>query len=67
MIPRQMKVDLLVMAISMAIILHSDREKGYLTIARAFRAYGSLCRDTGNWFYTQAIHADNAAQELVSP
>lgn len=67
MLPRQVKVDLLVMVISMAIIIHSDREKGYLTVARAIRWYGSRCRDIGNWYYTQAIHADNAAQELVSP
>ena len=67
MLPRQMKVDLLVMAITMAIVLHADREKGYLAVARAFRWYGSLCREIGTWYYTQAIRADNYAQEMVRP
>ena len=64
---RQVKVELFALFLYCAIMLRMDKDRGFLTAARALRWYASRCRDLGNWAYTQAIHADNAAKELIEP
>lgn len=64
---RQVKVELLVAAIYLAMFLCQDHEKATLNVARAIRWYGRRCTDLGNWAWTQGIRAENAYKELIAP
>lgn len=64
---RRIQLELLVMALYIAIFFCMDADKGVATIARGFRWYGSRMRDLGNWSYSQSIRAENAYRELIAP
>jgi hypothetical protein len=62
-----MRIELFALFLYCAVMLRMDKQRGFLTAAHILRSYASICRDLGNWAYTQAIRADNAARELVEP
>lgn len=62
---REARVQMFALFLYALVMLRMDRERGFLTAARIIQWYGGRCRDLGNWAYTQAIHADNAARDLV--
>lgn len=64
---REMRVELFALFLYCIIMMRMDKRRGFLTAAQILRWYGSICRDLGNWAYTTAIRADNAARELVEP
>lgn len=65
--PREMKIELLALFLYCCILLRLDKKEGLYTAARVCMWYSHRARDLGNWAWTQAIHAENAARELVTP
>lgn len=67
MLPREVKVNLLVMAIYLVFIMTADQTKSTRTVALTIRWYGNRCLDLGNWAYGQSIRSENAYRELIAP
>lgn len=64
---RQLKLELVTLALYLFVLLRMDTRDGFRTAAQLVRWYGNRCRDIGNAAYTQAIRADNAYKELIAP
>lgn len=64
---RKLKVEAVCVFLYAAILIRMDKTDGLRTAAQVCRWYGNRCRDLGNWAWTQAVYADNAYKELITP
>lgn len=68
MIPRQLKLELLTIVLYAAVIAAGmDKDRGFRAAATILRWYANRCIDLGNWAWYQALRADAAYKELITP